>query len=82
MPNDNVSVDRLLTMDEFNEVKAVFDVSGNTTLSMVKSNVSNRISFNQIKIVQKILFGGPIIADKIDEKNEEKIDETIKIIRL
>ena len=60
MPHDQISVERLMSQDEFNEIKAVFDVSGNTSLAMVKENVSARITYNHIKVVQKVLYDHPV----------------------
>lgn len=79
LPNDQIAIERLISSRDFHEVKAVFDVSGGTIpLTMVKENVSSHITFNHIKVVQRVLFGNNLMnAIKPEVK-----DPTVKIIRL
>ena len=84
MPHPQISADRLMTQDEFNEIKAVFDVSGNTSLNMVKENVSSRITYNHIKVVQRVMYGPALVdarpAALVD--TGPVVKNTTKIIRL
>ena len=83
MPHPQISADRLMTQDEFNEIKAVFDVSGNTSLNMVKENVSSRITYNHIKVVQRVMYGtASVDARTASVDTGPVVKNTTKIIRL
>ena len=56
MPHEYVTYEKFMTNQEYNEIKQSFTKFGNTFLQIIKSNVSSGISYEKIKIVQKLMF--------------------------
>ena len=56
MPHEYASYDKFMTDQEYNEIRQSFTKFGNTFLQIIKSSVSSTISYEKIKIVQKLMF--------------------------
>lgn len=58
LPHEQIPLDRFMTQKEFDEIKSVFALLGkDSLLKRIKESISLDVSYQNIKIVKKILFG-------------------------
>ena len=76
LPHKDITATRLMPEATYNEIKAAYDVTGQETpMKFIKDSLRHSISYTEIKIAHKILFGN----------NSENVDvpsNNVKIVRL
>jgi len=76
LPHKEVPITRLMSEATYNEIKAAYAVAGQeTSMKFIKDSLRHSISYTEIKIAQKILFGET-------EKVVIVPSNTVKLVRL
>ena len=56
MPNSNITWDKFMSKDEYDEVHSCFDTMGlDTSFNLIKRNVNRKISYDKIRLVRSFL---------------------------
>jgi hypothetical protein len=87
LPHKEVPVTRLMSEATYNEIKAAYDVAGpETPMKFIKDSLRHSISYTEIKMCNKILFGVVDECTGGTSDNNNKINnkntDTVKIVRL
>jgi len=57
LPDERVNVEDLMPLETYDEIKGAFDTLGNEPLGIIKQQIRYDISYTDIKIVKRMLFG-------------------------
>jgi len=76
LPHKDITATRLMSEETYNEIKAAYDVAGQETpMKFIKDSLRHSISYTEIKIAHKILFGN-------NSENVAVPSNNVKIVRL